>query len=57
VEPGNKEELALALREALENEWNYQIIAEYGKRFSWDAIANEYLELYKNIVSKNGMIN
>ncbi len=57
VEPGNKEELALALNKALEKEWNHQAIAEYGKRFSWDAIADEYLELYKNVVSKNGMIN
>jgi|GEM_PF-331397 len=57
VEPGNKEELALALHEALKKEWNHQAIAEYGKRFSWDAIADEYLELYKNVVSKNGMIN
>ncbi|MBI2472868.1 MAG: glycosyltransferase family 4 protein [Planctomycetes bacterium] len=52
VEPNNSEALASALNKALEKEWDYQTIAEYGKRFSWDTIAEEYLELYKNAVSK-----
>ncbi len=52
VEPDNSEELAATLNKALEKEWNYQAIAEYGKRFSWDTIAEEYTELYKNVVSK-----
>ncbi|MBI5678389.1 MAG: glycosyltransferase family 4 protein [Planctomycetes bacterium] len=52
VEPNNTEELAAALNKALEKEWDYQAIAEYGKRFSWDTIAEEYTELYKNVVSK-----
>lgn len=52
VEPGNTEELAAALNKALEKEWDYQAIAEYGKRFSWDTIAEEYTELYKNVISK-----
>lgn len=52
VEPHNAEELAAALNKALEKEWDYQAIAEYGKRFSWDTIAEEYTELYKNAISK-----
>lgn len=52
VEPGNAEELAAVLNKALEKEWDYQAIAEYGKRFSWDTIAEEYTELYKNVISK-----
>lgn len=52
VEPNNTEELAAALNKALEKEWDYQAIAEYGKRFSWDTIAEEYTELYKNVISK-----
>lgn len=52
VEPNNIVELAAALNKALGKEWDYQAIAEYGKRFSWDTIAEEYSELYKNIVSK-----
>ena len=52
VEPNNKEELTAALNKALEKEWDYQAISEYGKRFSWDTIAEEYFELYKNAVSK-----
>lgn len=49
VEPGNKEELALALSNALEKKWDYQAIAAYGKRFSWDTIAEEYIKLYKSL--------
>ncbi|MDO8141761.1 MAG: glycosyltransferase family 4 protein [Candidatus Brocadiales bacterium] len=52
VEPNNKEELTTALNKALEKEWDYPAIAEYGKRFSWDTIAEEYSELYKNVVLK-----
>jgi len=52
VEPNNTEDLALALSKALEKKWDYQSIAEYGKRFSWDTIAEEYTELYKNVISK-----
>ena len=52
IEPNNTEELATALNKALEKEWDYQAIAEYGKRFSWDTIAEEYTELYKNVGSK-----
>ena len=52
VEPNNTEELAATLNKALEKEWDYQAIAEYGKRFSWNTIAEEYTELYKNVVSK-----
>lgn len=52
VEPNNTEELAATLNKALEKEWDYQAIAEYGKRFSWNTIAEEYSELYKNVVSK-----
>jgi len=51
VSPNNAEELAAALNCALGKEWDHQAIAEYGKRFSWDAIAEEYTELYKNVVS------
>jgi glycosyltransferase involved in cell wall biosynthesis len=52
VEPNNTEELAAGLNKALEKEWDYQAIAEYGKRFSWNTIAEEYTELYKNVVLK-----
>ncbi len=52
VEPDNTEELAATLNKALEKEWDYPAIAAYGKRFSWDTIAEEYTELYKNVVSK-----
>ncbi len=52
VSPNNAEELAAALNCALGKEWDHQAIAEYGKRFSWDAIAEEYTELYKNVVSE-----
>ncbi len=52
VEPNNTEELAAALNKALEKEWDYQAIAEYGKRFSWDTIAEEYTELFKNAISR-----
>jgi len=52
VEPNNTEKLAATLNKALEKEWDYQAIAEYGKRFSWNTIAEEYTELYKNVVLK-----
>ena len=52
VEPNNTEDLAATLNKALEKEWDYQAIAEYGKRFLWNTIAEEYSELYKNVASK-----
>lgn len=52
VEPDNTKELAAALDKALEKEWDYQSIATYGKRFSWNAIAEKYSELYKNVALK-----
>lgn len=52
VEPNNTEDLAATLNKALEKEWDYQALAEYGKRFSWNTIAEEYSELYKNVASK-----
>ena len=52
VEPYNEKALASALNKVLEKEWDYQAIAKYGKRFSWNTIAEEYTELYKNVVSK-----
>lgn len=52
VSPNNAEELAAALSNAFEKEWDRQAIAEYGKSFSWDTIAEEYTELYKKAISK-----
>ena len=47
VEPNNTEDSAAALNKALERAWDYQAIAEYGKRFSGDTIAEEYIKLFK----------
>ncbi len=52
VEPDNTEELAIALDKAIEKEWDYQSIAIYGKRFSWNTIAEKYCKLYKDVALK-----
>jgi glycosyltransferase involved in cell wall biosynthesis len=54
VEPNNSEALASALNKALAKEWDYQAIAEYGKRFSWEVIAREYDDVFKDMVHKKG---
>ncbi len=50
VEPGRAEELAGAVRRALEREWNRDSIARYGSQFYWDRIAERYVDLYERIL-------
>ena len=52
VPPRNSKVLADALIAALGRKWDAKAIAEYGKKYSWDAAAEEYLRIYSNIVEK-----
>lgn len=51
-EKGNVEQLANALTRALEREWDSQIIQDTIKEYTWESIANQYLNVYKEIFSK-----
>lgn len=50
VDSNQPEILAFALNTALAKEWNSQAIAAYGRRFSWQAIADEYHNLYEEML-------
>ena len=50
VEPGSAEELAEAIRRALERKWDRDSIARYGSQFYWDRIAERYVDLYERIL-------
>ncbi|MBI4640167.1 MAG: glycosyltransferase family 4 protein [Candidatus Tectomicrobia bacterium] len=49
VPPGDPEQLARALREALSRVWDREAIAEYGKRFSWRETAEHYMMVFESL--------
>lgn len=48
VKPGDAQDLADALTRALSIEWNREAIREYAEQFTWDAIANDVLDVYSH---------
>jgi len=50
VEPRNPKQLKETLNEALEKEWDSQKIVEYSKRFSWDKISKEIMDVYSEVL-------
>ncbi len=51
VEAGRPDQLADAIEEALEREWDRDSIARYGSQFYWDRIAVKYVEIYERVIS------
>ncbi len=50
VEPKNIEELAKAILEALNKEWDRKKIADYGSQFYWDKITERIIYLYEYLL-------
>ncbi len=48
-EPGNIEELAEKIITALDQQWDRQEIIDYAKRYSWNHITKEILDVYRFI--------
>ncbi len=46
VKGRNPEELAHVIRDALCRQWDYASIEEWGARFTWDKVVDQYVELY-----------
>lgn len=53
VEPGNAKDLADKIQIALNKEWDREKIREYAQQFTWDNIARQILEVYKEVLNKN----
>lgn len=52
IEPENSNELALGLLAAINKEWNVEKIVEHTKRYDWDIIVNDIIDIYKKIGKK-----
>ena len=49
VEKRNTESLAEGMKTALEKKWNKLEIEKFGKRFSIETMAKQYVDIYKRI--------
>lgn len=47
-QPGNAKDLSDKILLALERDWDTQGIREYAKKYTWDTVCKEILELYKS---------
>lgn len=50
VDPADSEALAHAILEALDRKWMPQIILNYAKRYSWDSLVSQILEIYRQVL-------
>jgi glycosyltransferase involved in cell wall biosynthesis len=57
VEPANPKDLAEKILIALEKKWDKTYITNYAKKFSWEYIAQQTLEIYQTIISSKNLVN
>ncbi|MDI9633244.1 MAG: glycosyltransferase [Methanolinea sp.] len=50
VEPGNAEDLAEKILIALDKEWDREKIRKYAEQFTWENIAKQIVEVYKQVL-------
>lgn len=50
VEPGNAEDLAEKIMIALDKEWDREKIRKYAEQFTWENVAREIMEVYKEVL-------
>jgi len=50
VEPGNTDDLAEKIMIALDREWDRKAIREYAEQFTWENIARQIVEVYKQVL-------
>jgi len=55
VPPGDEEALGRALMEALRRPWDRDLIRAEARRYSWDRIAERYLEVYREAIVSRRM--
>ena len=51
VSPGNPEELAHIIEQALDYDWDTEYILSYAKQFTWANIAEEIIDVYKEVIN------
>ncbi|KAF5090247.1 D-inositol-3-phosphate glycosyltransferase [anaerobic digester metagenome] len=49
VEPANAEDLAERILVALDREWDRKAILRYAERFTWENIAQQFIEVYERV--------
>ena len=52
VEPENPEQLAQAIQQALDRQWNVQQISDYAKQYSWENNVREVFDILSNAVNE-----
>ena len=50
LKPGNSDQLASAIMEAFDTEWDEDFILDYSKQFVWDKIADDITDIYSNFL-------
>jgi teichuronic acid biosynthesis glycosyltransferase TuaC len=54
VQPADSEKLAEKILEALDKKWDPVSIRRHAEEFSWDAIGDQIIEIYRKILNVNG---
>jgi len=52
VEPGDPEDLARAILQALETKWDEEYIREYAEQFTWENIAKQVIDVYESLMRR-----
>ncbi|MBD3287789.1 glycosyltransferase [candidate division KSB1 bacterium] len=50
VKPGDADALTKALSSALHNKWNRPAISEFGRKNSWENVADKVIDVYKKVL-------
>ena len=53
VNPGNSEVLASAILEALDKKWKPEIILHHAKRYSWNNLVKQILDVYQDVLQNH----
>jgi len=51
VQPGDSDELAIALRSGLEKCWDKKKIENFGSKYSWEDVADKVINVFKGVLS------
>jgi glycosyltransferase involved in cell wall biosynthesis len=51
TQPGNSMDLYEKIMNALSIKWDYDEILNYSRKFSWNVIINEYLDIYNKVIN------